>query len=178
MGGMSSERKISLKSGQAVAGALRSRGHDVVEIDVTPNLAFDLREAKIDVAWIALHGAFGEDGCVDLQTRYNGIQTLIFTVLLDVSLDFLGDFYERFLVIWKILDIALGSHLLEEVALLEVSCSLVESIEILLDLYLEDLAKGGVHVIWSSVPEPLVNLPVIFESAHQGDLVDLGIGVS
>ena len=64
MGGMSSERPISMKSGKAVAAALRSRGHTVVEIDVGPNLPADLREHNIDVAWLALHGSFGEDGCV------------------------------------------------------------------------------------------------------------------
>ena len=63
-GGMSSERKVSLKSGAAVADALRQRGHTVVEIDVGPDLPSKLREARIDIAWIALHGAFGEDGCV------------------------------------------------------------------------------------------------------------------
>jgi D-alanine-D-alanine ligase len=64
MGGMSSERPISMKSGKAVASALRSRGHTVVEIDVSPDLPIDLRENNIDVAWLALHGSFGEDGCV------------------------------------------------------------------------------------------------------------------
>ena len=64
MGGMSSERTISLKSGRAVAQALRERGHNVMEIDVGPDLPEQLRTNQIDVAWIALHGAFGEDGCV------------------------------------------------------------------------------------------------------------------
>ena len=64
MGGMSTERKISLKSGKAVAEALRSQGWDAIEIDVDPNLAHTLSAKEIDVAWIALHGAFGEDGCV------------------------------------------------------------------------------------------------------------------
>lgn len=63
-GGMSSERKVSLKSGAAVADALRKRGHTVVEIDVGPDLPERLRAEKVEVAWIALHGAFGEDGCV------------------------------------------------------------------------------------------------------------------
>jgi D-alanine-D-alanine ligase len=63
-GGMSTERDISLKSGHAVADALRSRGHRVVEIDVAPDLPRQLRLNGVDVAWIALHGAFGEDGCV------------------------------------------------------------------------------------------------------------------
>ena len=64
MGGMSTERKVSLKSGKAVAEALKSRGWNVTEIDVGPDLPEQLRAAEIDVAWIALHGAFGEDGCV------------------------------------------------------------------------------------------------------------------
>lgn len=64
MGGMSTERSVSLQSGRAVAQALRQRGHDVVEIDVGTDLPARLAAAKLDVAWIALHGAFGEDGCV------------------------------------------------------------------------------------------------------------------
>ena len=64
MGGMSTERPVSLKSGSYVSGALRSRGYDVVDIDVGPDLPFKLRDAGVTVAWIALHGAFGEDGCV------------------------------------------------------------------------------------------------------------------
>ena len=64
MGGMSSERPISLKSGKAVAEALRNRGYKVVEIDVGPTTPAELIEHKVDVAWLALHGSFGEDGCV------------------------------------------------------------------------------------------------------------------
>ena len=64
MGGMSTERPVSLKSGSYVSGALRARGYDVVDIDVGPDLPFKLRDAGVTVAWIALHGAFGEDGCV------------------------------------------------------------------------------------------------------------------
>lgn len=64
MGGMSSERKVSLKSGKAVATALERKGWTVVRLDVGPDLPARLREERIDVAWIALHGAFGEDGCV------------------------------------------------------------------------------------------------------------------
>ena len=63
-GGLSPERPISLKSGAAVAGALRNRGWNIVEIDVGPDLPEQLRAAKVDVAWLALHGPLGEDGCV------------------------------------------------------------------------------------------------------------------
>lgn len=63
-GGMSAERDVSSKSGAAVAAALRSRGWDTVEIDMGPDLPERLRAEAVDVAWLALHGRFGEDGCV------------------------------------------------------------------------------------------------------------------
>lgn len=64
MGGMSPERPISLKSGAAVSRALRARGWTVVDIDVGPDLPERLRAAGVTVAWLALHGVLGEDGCV------------------------------------------------------------------------------------------------------------------
>lgn len=63
-GGMSSERGVSIKSGKAVLGALLERGWSAVGIDVGPDLPDRLRAEGVDVAWIALHGQFGEDGCV------------------------------------------------------------------------------------------------------------------
>ena len=63
-GGLSSEREVSLRTGAAVAGALRARGYDVVEIDVGRDLAARLQTEKVEVAFIALHGRYGEDGCV------------------------------------------------------------------------------------------------------------------
>ena len=63
-GGMSEEREISLHSGEAVANALRRRGYDVVEIDVGRDLPQKLFAASVDQCWIALHGRYGEDGCV------------------------------------------------------------------------------------------------------------------
>ena len=73
MGGLSSERPISMKTGMAVARALRERGHDVVEIDVGQNLPGELVAGGVDVAWIALHGRFGEDGCVQGLLEVMGI---------------------------------------------------------------------------------------------------------
>ncbi len=64
MGGRSIEREISLVSGAAVADALAERGHDVTAIDVGPGICEMLRDAKPDVAFNALHGRFGEDGCI------------------------------------------------------------------------------------------------------------------
>ncbi|RKH12036.1 D-alanine--D-alanine ligase [Corallococcus sp. CA053C] len=63
-GGLSSEREVSLRTGAAVAGALRGLGYDVVDIDVGKDLPARLIAEKVDVAWLALHGRYGEDGCV------------------------------------------------------------------------------------------------------------------
>lgn len=64
LGGMSVERDVSLRSGAACAKALRSLGYDVVEIDAQKDLPERLRAEKIDLAFIALHGRYGEDGSV------------------------------------------------------------------------------------------------------------------
>lgn len=63
-GGWSAEREVSLSSGAAVAKAVRELGYKVTEIDVTPSIADVLTEVKPDVAFNALHGRFGEDGCI------------------------------------------------------------------------------------------------------------------
>jgi len=61
-GGKSAEREVSLKSGNAVLGALRDAGVDVVGIDVGDDLLQRLLDEKIDRAFIILHGRGGEDG--------------------------------------------------------------------------------------------------------------------
>jgi D-alanine-D-alanine ligase len=63
-GGLSSEREVSLKTAASVAKALKNITNDVVEIDVGHDLPQKLAEAKPDLAFIALHGTYGEDGCV------------------------------------------------------------------------------------------------------------------
>lgn len=73
MGGMSSEREVSLKSGKAVLAALQSRGWDAVGIDVGRDLPFRLRDEGVQVAWLALHGRFGEDGSVQGLLEVMGI---------------------------------------------------------------------------------------------------------
>jgi D-alanine-D-alanine ligase len=60
-GGPSAEREVSLKSGQAVAAALKSLGHEVHVTDIAPDSLSGL-DVPADVVFIALHGAFGEDG--------------------------------------------------------------------------------------------------------------------
>src|SRR5690349_14475945 len=63
-GGWSAEREVSLNSGAACAKALRELGYKVTEVDVKPDVAEVLAQLKPDVAFNALHGTFGEDGCM------------------------------------------------------------------------------------------------------------------
>lgn len=63
-GGRSLERSVSLRSGAQVQDGLQRLGHDVVAIDVGPDLVAELLASKAEVAFIALHGRHGEDGTV------------------------------------------------------------------------------------------------------------------
>jgi D-alanine-D-alanine ligase len=63
-GGLSSERDVSLRTGGAVTKALREAGYSVAELDVGKDLPEKLRAEKVDLAFIALHGRYGEDGCI------------------------------------------------------------------------------------------------------------------
>jgi D-alanine-D-alanine ligase len=63
-GGLSVEREVSLRSGAAISEALRSLGYRVVEVDVQRDVALRLLDMSIDVAFVALHGRYGEDGCI------------------------------------------------------------------------------------------------------------------
>ncbi len=64
MGGWSAERPVSLDTGKACADALEERGYNVTRIDVQPDIATVLADLKPDVAFNALHGPYGEDGCI------------------------------------------------------------------------------------------------------------------
>ncbi len=64
MGGWSSEREISLKSGAACAGALEGQGYRVTPVDVGPDIATVLTELMPDAALNVLHGPAGEDGTI------------------------------------------------------------------------------------------------------------------
>jgi D-alanine-D-alanine ligase len=63
-GGGSLERTVSLRSGVRAQNALRQLGHEVVAIDVGPDLVAQLLESQPDAAFVALHGSDGEDGTV------------------------------------------------------------------------------------------------------------------
>jgi D-alanine-D-alanine ligase len=64
MGGLSAEREVSLSTGRGCARALREAGYEVVELDAGRDLAARLSEIGPDVCFNALHGRWGEDGCV------------------------------------------------------------------------------------------------------------------
>ena len=73
LGGTSSEREISLQSGAAVVAALEEAGIEHVAIDVGVNAIADIQAAKIDRAFLALHGAGGEDGRIQAVLEYLNI---------------------------------------------------------------------------------------------------------
>ncbi|MFM2349218.1 MAG: hypothetical protein RIR04_184 [Pseudomonadota bacterium] len=73
MGGLSAEREVSLSSGHECAKALRVAGYDVVALDAGRDLAARLQEIKPDCVFNALHGRFGEDGCVQGMLEWLGI---------------------------------------------------------------------------------------------------------
>lgn len=88
-GGRSAEREVSLNSGAQVAGALREVGHHVTEID-TGDTGFiaALQELRPEVAFICLHGRFGEDGTIQgllelLDTPYVGSGVLASALAMD-----------------------------------------------------------------------------------------------
>lgn len=72
-GGPSSEREISLRSGKAVHAALLAKGLDAVFVDMRDDIREVLSRNRMDVAFIALHGRFGEDGTVQAALEEAGI---------------------------------------------------------------------------------------------------------
>ncbi|HOP20256.1 MAG TPA: D-alanine--D-alanine ligase [Amphiplicatus sp.] len=72
-GGWSPEREVSLNSGAQAAKALKTAGYEVVEIDAGRDLADQLTAARPDAVFNALHGQWGEDGCVQGLLEVMGI---------------------------------------------------------------------------------------------------------
>ncbi len=73
LGGLSSEREVSLASGTAILKALQGKGYDAVTIDVGRDVAERLHREKIEVAFNGLHGKFGEDGAIQGLLEVLGI---------------------------------------------------------------------------------------------------------
>jgi len=87
MGGWSSEREVSLVSGNGVADALEGLGHRVTRIDMDRDVAVRLAEAKPDIVFNALHGTPGEDGTVQgmmdlmgLPYTHSGLTTSVIAI--------------------------------------------------------------------------------------------------
>lgn len=90
MGGSSGEREVSLRTGRAVADALEDAGHQVTRIDLGTGVdaLLSLARARIEVAFLALHGRLGEDGCVQgalelLGLPYTGSGVLASALAMD-----------------------------------------------------------------------------------------------
>jgi D-alanine-D-alanine ligase len=88
MGGMSAEKDVSISTGEAVYEALRSRGYRCTKVFVDHDIDRVLRQTPIDVAFIALHGTYGEDGCIQgllevLRIPYTGSGVLASALAMD-----------------------------------------------------------------------------------------------
>jgi D-alanine-D-alanine ligase len=90
-GGRSSEKEVSRTSGEQVLQALRRRGHDAERIEADEELWDALRAGGYDVAFLALHGRYGEDGTVQgvcelLDVPYTGSGVLATALCLDKAM--------------------------------------------------------------------------------------------
>ncbi len=88
MGGLSAEREVSLKTGQAVLKALLENGCNAVGVDVGHDLPGQLRAVGAEVAFICLHGRYGEDGTVQgmlemMQIPYTGSGVMASSMAMD-----------------------------------------------------------------------------------------------
>ena len=88
MGGHNAEHEVSMSTGKALAGALRSRGYQVVEIVVDADLPVVVLREGVEVAFVALHGRWGEDGCVQglleaMRIPYTGSGVLASALSMD-----------------------------------------------------------------------------------------------
>nr|WP_320048496.1 D-alanine--D-alanine ligase [uncultured Desulfuromonas sp.] len=88
MGGISAEREVSLRTGAAIVNALEERDYQVVAIDADKTLPARLVEAKVDVAFLAVHGRYGEDGTIQgllemMQIPYTGSGVLASALAID-----------------------------------------------------------------------------------------------
>lgn len=73
MGGLSSEREVSLATGNAILKALQEKGYKAVAIDVNRDVAEVIRKSGIEIAFNGLHGKYGEDGAIQGLLEVSGI---------------------------------------------------------------------------------------------------------
>ena len=72
MGGISTEREVSLRSGKAVTEALKEKGYEVECLDIQRETIGKIQEINPDVVFLALHGKYGEDGCIQGMLEWMG----------------------------------------------------------------------------------------------------------
>ncbi|MCX7913716.1 MAG: D-alanine--D-alanine ligase [Thermodesulfovibrionales bacterium] len=87
-GGLSAEREVSLRSGKAVFNALKNKGYDVVLLDVKDNISEVLKSYNIEVAFLTLHGGWGENGGIQgllevMNIPYTGSKILASALAMD-----------------------------------------------------------------------------------------------
>jgi D-alanine-D-alanine ligase len=73
MGGTSAEREVSLRSGTAICDALKGLGYNAIAIDAGPDICSVLKKEAIRIAFLALHGGYGEDGSIQGMLEVMGI---------------------------------------------------------------------------------------------------------
>lgn len=88
LGGRSAEREVSLRTGEAIYNALIKKGYSAVKIDVAEDFIGKIREEKITLAFLALHGPYGEDGTIQgllemLNIPYTGPNVLASAICMD-----------------------------------------------------------------------------------------------
>jgi D-alanine-D-alanine ligase len=88
MGGRSAEREVSLRTGEGIYNALKEKGYDAVKIDADISLAENVKGLNIKLAFLALHGRYGEDGTVQglmelLEIPYTGPGVLASAIAMD-----------------------------------------------------------------------------------------------
>lgn len=88
MGGRSAEREVSLRTGEAVCRALSKAGYDTLKIDVGSDLVDNLKKEGVELAFLALHGRYGEDGTIQgmlelLDIPYTGPGVLASALAID-----------------------------------------------------------------------------------------------
>lgn len=92
MGGPSSEREVSLRTGQAILQALQSKGYQAMGLELNPaQFVDDIRQEKVDIVFNAVHGKFGEDGMLQgtlemLGIPYTGSGVLASAIAMDKSI--------------------------------------------------------------------------------------------
>jgi len=73
MGGTSTEREVSLRSGTAIYNALKGLGYDTIAIDAGPDICSVLKKEAIELSFLALHGGYGENGAIQGMLEVLGI---------------------------------------------------------------------------------------------------------